>query len=165
MEIHLKAISPDDREPVIDILNFYIENTAAEYPDKQVPYEFFDLFLTIAESYPVIVAKDEGGQVVGFGMLRPYNPLPAFVQTAECSYFIKPEYTRQGIGGRLLEALVHGGRERGITSILASVSSLNKDSINFHKKNGFIECGRFQKIGVKKGQLFDVVWLQKMLEP
>ena len=165
MEIHLERPVEEDRKAVIDILNFYIENTAAEYPDKKVPYDFFDLFLNIAMIYPVVVAKDEGGQVIGFGMLRAYNPLPAFVRTAESSYFIKPEYTHQGIGSQMLEALIQGARAIGITTILVSVSSLNDICINFHKKHGFAECGRFQKIGAKMGQTFDVVWLQKNLEP
>ena len=53
--------------------------------------------------------------------------------------------------------------EKGITSLLASISSLNKLSLHFHKKNGFRECGRFERIGEKNGQIFDVIYMQKML--
>ncbi|MEW6616706.1 MAG: hypothetical protein AB1401_14730 [Thermodesulfobacteriota bacterium] len=35
--------------------------------------------------------------------------------------------------------------------------------MNFHKKNGFIECGRFKNICKKKNKIFDVVYMQKML--
>ena len=31
-------------------------------------------------------------------------------------------------------------------------------SINFHKNNGFTECGRFKKVGKEKGQIFDTAW-------
>ena len=51
----------------------------------------------------------------------------------------------------------------GIHSVLANVSSLNEESIRFHLKNGFIECGRFKEAGKKKDQVFDVVYFQKML--
>jgi phosphinothricin acetyltransferase len=63
----------------------------------------------------------------------------------------------------MLDYLINKAKEKGITSILASISSLNERSINFHRKNGFIECGRFREIGKKKGKTFDVVYMQKML--
>jgi len=53
--------------------------------------------------------------------------------------------------------------KKGITNILANISSLNSRSIDFHKKNGFVECGRFKNVGRKKEQLFDTVSMQKML--
>jgi len=36
-------------------------------------------------------------------------------------------------------------------------------SLNFHFKQGFKECGRFQRIGQKFGRDFDVIWMQKFL--
>jgi len=50
-----------------------------------------------------------------------------------------------------------------IKTLLASISSRNKESIAFHKKHGFIECGRFKDIGRKRGKPFDVVWMQKVI--
>jgi phosphinothricin acetyltransferase len=72
-----------------------------------------------------------------------------------------PEYRESVID--MLNHLVDKAKQKGIWSILASISSLNEGSINFHKKNGFIECGRFKNVGRKKGQIFDTVWMQKML--
>ena len=63
----------------------------------------------------------------------------------------------------LLGFLEKGAIEKGITNILANISSLNPRSIEFHQKNGFIECGRFKKVGKKNGKEFDTVWMQKML--
>jgi L-amino acid N-acyltransferase YncA len=47
--------------------------------------------------------------------------------------------------------------------LLARISSLNEESIHFHRNNDFTECGRFRKIGRKKDREFDVVYMQKML--
>jgi phosphinothricin acetyltransferase len=60
-----------------------------------------------------------------------------------------------------MEILTSEARRMGVTTLLAEVSSLNEISLNFHKKNGFRECGRLAGVGRKKGQVFDVVWLQK----
>lgn len=96
-------------------------------------------------------------------MLRPYNPIPAFSKTAEITYFIKPDFTGHGLGKTLLYYLIDEGRKKGLTTILASISSLNKGSIKFHLKNGFVECGRFKSIGQKQGKTFDIVYCQMML--
>ena len=163
MPVNLEPMTAVDRNPVIDIFNYYIENSFAAYPDHKVSYDFFDHLLKAGESYPAIVVKDGKGTVVGFGMLRAFHSLPVFSKTAEISYFIKPDWVGKGLGKKMLEHLIHKAEEKGITSILASISSLNIQSIGFHKNNGFRECGRFKKIGRKKGQAFDVVYMQKML--
>jgi L-amino acid N-acyltransferase YncA len=153
----------EDRREIIDIFNYYVENSFSAYPEERVPYEFLDVILKSSYGYPKAVAKDGENIILGFGLLRPYSPFPAFSGTAEISYFLRPEFTGKGIGKALLDHLVGKGREMGITSILASVSSLNEVSIKFHLKNGFLECGRFKNIGRKKGRVFDVVYLQRML--
>jgi phosphinothricin acetyltransferase len=152
-----------DRIPVIDIFNYYIENSFAAYPDRKVSYDFYDLLLKAGEGYPNLIVKESTGQVVGFGMLRPYHPFPVFSRTAEISYFIAPEWTGKGLGVKILHHLLEKGKDQGLTSILASISSLNPGSLRFHHKNGFQECGRLQKIGEKQGQVFDVVYMQRFL--
>ena len=163
MKYYLSPISSEDREDVINIFNYYIENSFAAYPEKKVPYDFFDLFLQATAGYPAATAKDENKTCLGFGMLRPHSPMPTLAKTAEITYFIKPEYTGKGIGSMLLEHLLSGAREKGLHCILASISSLNEGSIRFHLQNGFSECGRFREAGNKHGKSFDIVWMQKLL--
>jgi L-amino acid N-acyltransferase YncA len=163
MQFYLESISQDDRESVIDIFNHYVEYGFAAYPERTVPYEFFDALLQMAHGYPAVVAKDEHGKTIGFGMLRAHNPVATFSHTAEITYFIEPEYTGRGIGTSILEHLIEEGKKRGVTSILASISSLNQRSIGFHRKRGFNRCGCFEGICKKKGQVFDVVWMQRII--
>lgn len=163
MKYDLFPISPDDRESVIDIFNYYIENSFAAYPENKVPYEFFGLFLQSTAGYPTAIVKDENKTVLGFGLLRPHSPIPTLAETAEITYFIRPEYTGKGIGSTIMEYLLEGAREKGLHCILASISSLNEGSIRFHIHHGFSECGRFREVGKKYGKLFDTVWMQKLL--
>jgi len=163
MEYRLDPISINDREPVIDIFNYYVENSFAAYPETKVPYEFFDMFLKMSDGYPTVAARDQRGGVIGFGMLRVHNPIPTFSRVAEITYFIAPEHTGKGIGTSILEYLVEEAKKKNISSILASISSRNEKSIAFHEKNGFKQCGRFQNIARKNEEVFDVVWMQKML--
>lgn len=163
MEYAITPISVEDRESIIDIFNYYVENSFAAYPENKLPYQAFDMFLQMSNGFPTGTIKHEHGKTVGFGMLRTHNPIPAFSQTAEATYFIHPDYTGKGMGRMLLDYLEKGAVEKGITNLLAGISSLNPNSIRFHRKNGFTECGRFKKVGKKKGRQFDTVWMQKML--
>ena len=163
MEYSIEPISNEDCESIMDIFNYYVEHTFAAYPEIKLPYQAFDMFLEMSDGYPTGKIKDKNGKIVGFGMLRSHNPMPAFSQTAEVTYFIHPDHTGKGLGGMLLGTLEKGAAGKGITNILASISSLNPDSIKFHAKNGFIECGRFRKVGKKRAREFDTIWMQKML--
>ena len=165
MDHSLSPISNEDRKSIIDIFNYYVENSFAAYPETALPYDAFDMFMDMFRGYPAAKVQDTDGRVIGFGFLRPHNPMPAFSGTAEITYFIHPDHTGQGIGTNLLRFLEKEGTQKGITNILANISSLNPGSIHFHKKNGFIECGRFKGVGRKKGQIFDTVWMQKPLSP
>ena len=45
---------------------------------------------------------------------------------------------------------------------LARISAENEGSISFHKKHGFVECGRFRAVGQKGPKVYDMVWMQKI---
>ncbi|MDW7771478.1 MAG: N-acetyltransferase family protein [Desulfobulbaceae bacterium] len=163
MEYSIRPIADEDREPIMDIFNHYAENSFAAYPENKLPYQTFDMLLQMSNGFPTGTILDKKGTLVGFGMLRAHNPMPAFSQTAEVTYFIHPDHTGKGLGKMLLNFLEKGAAVKGITNILANISSLNPVSIKFHQKNGFMECGRFKKVGKKKGLEFDTIWMQKML--
>ena len=165
MKIRFDKMAESDREAVIDLFNYYIENSFAAYPEKKVPYGLFDQFLTMTEGYPAFTVRDEEQEdrIVGFAFLRPYHPFAAFQRAAEVTYFIETGYTGKGIGSRILGRITDEARRRGIDTILANVSSLNETSLRFHERHGFEECGRFKRVAKKKGQDLDVVWMQRIL--
>jgi L-amino acid N-acyltransferase YncA len=163
MKFDIAPMGKDDRVPVIDLFNYYIANSFAAYPETIVPYPAFDMFLQMTEGYPTATVRDESGSVIGFGFLRAHNPLPVFSETAEITYFIDREYTGRGIGRTLLDYFEAEAKKKGVRNILASISSLNPGSVNFHLKNGFAECGCFKNAGKKNGLLFDIVWMQKAI--
>jgi len=163
MDYSLEPLAASHRQAVIDIFNYFIRHSHAAFPSEPVDYEFFDHFLKMARGYPAVVVRTTAQQVVGFAFLRPHCAADTFRRAAEVTYFILPEHTRQGLGTAILELFVEQAGPLGIDTILACVSSKNLESLSFHGKNGFRECGRFLKIGRKFGEDFDVVWLQKRL--
>ena len=152
-------------QAVIDIFNHFVQHGFAAYPDQPVPHEYFGRLRQMAQGYPAFVATAESDLAVGFGFLRPFHSASTLRRMAEVTYFIVPAYTRRGIGTALLNRLIEEAVTMGIDSLVASISSKNPESIAFHRRSGFRECGRFERAGRKGDQDFDIVWMQRQLPP
>lgn len=160
MPYKFEDASLSHKDAVIQIFNYYVNSSFAAYPTVPVGSEFFTKFYKTADRYPfkVIVYKEQ--KIIGFALLRPYHSADSFDKTAEITYFISPDHTGKGLATKILHLFINEARLSGISNFLASISSLNEGSINFHKKHGFKECGRFKNIGRKFDKNFDVVWMQ-----
>ncbi len=163
MQYHFEELSEEHRKPAIDIMNHYVDSSFAAYSESKLPYSLFDVYLQVSAGYPAVAVRSDAGAIVGFAWLQAYHPSPAFRGTAEVGYFLRHDHTRCGIGKAILAHFIEEARKIGIGSILASISSLNEPSISFHLKNGFTQCGRFERVGRKFGRDFDLVWLQKRI--
>ncbi|EET87749.1 GCN5-related N-acetyltransferase [Clostridium carboxidivorans P7] len=151
MNYKFEKMTTSHSKEVIDIFNYYIENSFAAYFDNKLPYEFFTKFIEMTKNFPAYIIKSEDtGKVVGFSFLKAYSPLPAFKETAEITYFIEKDSVRSGLGKAALTLLEQDAKNIGIKYLLASISSKNTQSLKFHEKNGFNQCGRFYNIGQKK---------------
>jgi phosphinothricin acetyltransferase len=163
MPYRFEAMSEHHRRPVVDIFNYFITHSFAAYPEEPVGDALFDHFAVMARGYPSLVVQDDAGQVVGFAFLHAYHAARTLRRAAEITYFILPDHTRRGLGSTILARFVAEAREMGVDTILASISSRNEASIRFHAKHGFVECGRFRRVGRKFGEDFDIVWVQRHL--
>lgn len=163
MSYTFAQLKDEYRKPVIDIFNYYIENSFAAFPEEKVSYNFFDILLKATAGYPAIAVKAGDGEVVGFAFLRPYHSMPVFKRAAEATYFIKPEHTGKGIGRSILEYLTLEAEKIGVDTILACISSLNENSLNFHHRNGFQHSGTLYNIGRKFNRDFSVHLMQKIV--
>ncbi len=162
MNLKFEEMTADYRKEVIDIFNYYVENSLAAYPETKLPYEFYDKYLEMTSNYPAFVIKDDDSvKVVGFCFLRAYNPFPVFHEAAEIAYFIEKDEVGKGIGEKALARLEEDAKRIGIKTLLASISSENARSLKFHQNNCFKECGRFSRVGKKMGRHFDIIWMQK----
>lgn len=149
---------------VMTIFNYYVEHGFSAYPETKLPDVFFGKFLELTKGYPAFVIKDPAsGEIAGFCFLRAWNPFSTFKKTAELSCFIAPGHTGKGLGTAALNELQRQAKLNGIRILLANISSRNEQSLTFHRKHSFTECGRFKNVGEKNGTPFDVVWMQKEL--
>jgi phosphinothricin acetyltransferase len=159
-KIEFERLDIHHGKEVMVIFNYYVENSFSAYYAEKLPDEFFGKIIELTKGYPAHVIK-VNDKTVGFCFIRAYNPIPAFLETAEITYFIHRDFAGKGLGKMALALLEEEAKAMGIRTLLASISSKNGDSLAFHKKAGFTECGRFQEIGKKFGKRFDMVWMAK----
>ncbi len=157
-----KYNSETDKEKVRNIFNFFIKNSFAAYPDTEFDESEFEPIMGTSPDLPKLVILYEN-RIVGFAFVNRYHRAETFNKAAVCGYFILPDFTGKGVGKIILEALEEECSTLGIKSLLVHISSRNTGSIRFHRKHGFTECGRFQNIGTKFGEDFDIIWMQKFI--
>lgn len=161
MGFKIRYAGMGDEEAILKIFNYFAENGYAAYTEKPEGPEFFRRLWQVSAGYPFYVAENEEGTVVGFALLHGYYPLPVFKRAARITYFVLPECTHQGLGKLFLDKLTGNAKEMGTDNLLASISSLNDQSLQFHRKYGFVECGRFKNVAKKWDKDFDEVRIQK----
>ena len=163
MDYRFRKYSDEDAAALVVVFNHFVTDSFAAYPEKEVDVDFIRGLARWSDRYPFYVIESSDGRVIGFGLLRPYRDAPIFRRSAELTYFILPDETNRGLGTRLLEMLTDDARSMEIDNLVANISSLNKQSLRFHQKHGFKQCGLFESIGIKHGQPFDLVWVQKKI--
>jgi len=164
MEPIIRLATDQDQQSVISILNHYIVNSMAAYPQSPMPVQAWDKMLSMCRDNNLWVSEIPGQGVVGFAMLKWYMGKDSFTHSAEVGYFIAPKHTGKGLGTKLLKALEQSALSMGITTLTANISSLNPDSLAFHERMGFTKCGQIPAVGKKHGQLFDIIWVYKHLQ-
>lgn len=161
LEYNIRKVQESDAETIISILNYYVENSFSAYPDSPLPVQAFGMLKNMVRNDGFFVAEDHSGKVIGFAMLKHYMPFKSFAHSAEVSYFIDVENTGKGLGKMFLNTLEQLAIDSGVSSLFASISSQNLQSIRFHEKYGFRHCGKLEHIGRKLNEYFDIVWMQK----
>lgn len=154
---------PSDYKQVLDIYNWYIENTTITFEiDKLNIDEFTVRIEQIKKEYPYLVIKDDD-KVLGYGYLSHFNPRKAYDITADLSIYIDHQLTHQHLGQMIFDELVNEAKKQNITNIISIITSENTNSIKFHEKNGFIKRANLEKVGIKFNRVLDVSFYQKSL--
>lgn len=158
----IRKFTDADADAVAQILDYFALNTFVSYSCTAVGAKIVKLLQAMSGEHPFYVVEVDG-MVVGSGGLKPVHPGDCVRRTGEVGYSFLPEYTGRGLGSLLLQRLESDARRMGMDTLVASIASKNEQSLAFHARHGFVECGRFVRAGRKFDQDFDIVWMQKFL--
>ncbi|MCW0232030.1 MAG: GNAT family N-acetyltransferase [Ferrovibrio sp.] len=163
--IRIRDATPDDAEAIRAIYNDAVLNTTAvfDYVAREPQAQRDWLRMKADQKLPVLVAVDDDA-VVGYSSYGQFRPWPAFLYTVENAIYIAPDRRGQGIGQKLLDALIAVAAERGLRSMVAAITAENAASLHLHEKLGFARTGLIRDSGWKFDRWLDLIFLQRMLQ-
>lgn len=107
-----------------------------------------------------LVARS-GEEVLGWAVLSSVSARRVYAGVAELSVYVGESSRGQGVGRRLLAALIARSEQMGIWTLQAGVFPENEASLALHEKAGFRTVGRRERIGKLHGRWRDVVLLER----
>ena len=160
----IRPATLDDADAITAIYNDAIVNSTAILWHKPKDASLWrDRLIERPAHFPVLVAEDDSGAVIGFALLGPYDDKCGYDGVAEWSVYLAEHARGRGVGLALSQAVIEAGRTAGLHSILSRVTEGNEVSFKLHDKLGFRVVGRFEKLGEKFGKRHDVLIYQLIL--
>ena len=121
--------------------------------------------LLLGTGYPYLVAISDAGELAGYCYASAYRDRPAYRTTVEDSVYVHPNYYRQGLGQRLLSALIEACEASGFRQMIAVIgdSGSRDHSVALHRRCGFEPAGNLKAVGFKHDQWCDTLLMQREL--
>lgn len=163
MSIRLRPATLADLSEIMQIYNQEVCNGTATWNDQSFSLsDFQQIYYDLAnKQYPFFVAEDQLTQrIAGYADYASFRSIAGFRHTVELSIFIHPEYTQQGLGSALLQALIEHAKQHHIHVMIAAIDHCNLASIKLHEKFGFQQTAYMPQVGQKLGTWRDLVLMQ-----
>jgi phosphinothricin acetyltransferase len=111
---------------------------------------------------PALVARDAGGEVIGWAALVPVSPRECYRGVTSVSIYVAPEQARRGVGRALLQGLVEASERAGLWTLEAGIFPENAASVALHERSGFTLVGVRKRVGkMPDGRWRDVLLYER----
>lgn len=153
-------------EAILAILNEAILHSTALYDYKARSLDSMVSWFSVKErqGFPVIgIEESESGQLRGFASYGTFRAWPAYKYSIEHSVYVHADYRGQGLGRRLMQALIEAARANNYHCVIGGIDMENAASIALHEKLGFTQAGVIRQAGFKFGKWLDLGFYQMLL--
>jgi L-amino acid N-acyltransferase YncA len=103
----------------------------------------------------------EGDRLLGWCKLSKVSDRCVYAGVGEVSIYIHPLAQGQGVGGILLQEVIIQSERLGYWTLQAGIFPENQASIMLHKKYGFRELGRRERVGKLDSSWKDVLLFER----
>ena len=110
---------------------------------------------------PRLVAHEQG--VAGWVAVSPVSTRPCYRGVVEHSVYVARAARGSGAGRALLDALIAAAPEHGLWTIQTAIMASNEPSLALHRRCGFREVGRRERIAQRDGAWHDTILLELRL--
>ncbi|MDH4583838.1 N-acetyltransferase [Pseudomonas sp. BN415] len=155
-----------DLPGILAIYNDAVENTTAIWNETLVDLANRRAWLAerAAAGFPVLVAVNQAGDVLGYASYGTWRTIEGFRHTVEHSVYVRSDQRGQGLGPALMQALIERARKAGLHVMVAAIESENAASIRLHERLGFATTGQMPQVGRKFERWLDLTFMQLILE-
>ena len=152
------------RPGILAIYNDVIATSTAVYSETPVTLEDRQAWFRARtdQGYPVLVARDGSG-VAGYATFGDFRTWPGYRFTVEHSVHVRADRRGQGIGSRLVDALILRARLLDKHVMVGGIDADNAASIRMHERLGFERAAHLKQVGWKFGRWLDLVFMQRTL--
>lgn len=167
MLFDIRPACSEDLAQIMAIKNAEILHGTANWSeDPQTLDQFQNWFEHLQQNnYPLLVAHPvDSTTIAAYADYDAFSQIQGYRQTVEHSVFVHPDYNRQGLGQRLMLALIEHAKAQKIHVMVAAIDHVNVGSILLHEKLGFKQTGYMPQVGQKFGQWRDLVLMQRQLD-
>ena len=160
----LRSASIADAEAIAAIYAHHVLNGTASFDDEPPNAGFWRQKIAAVQGkdWPFLVAM-LNDRPVGYAYVTQFRDRAAYAFTCENSIYVHPEHLGQGIGRRLLTALISAARTAGFQQMIAVIGGAEPASVALHRACGFVEAGRLKSVGFKFGRWLDSLYMQRSL--
>jgi L-amino acid N-acyltransferase YncA len=162
--MELRDAEQGDVAGILEIYNDVIAHSTAVYSEQPVSLEDRLAWLRARreQGYPVLVAVS-GAQTLGFASFGDFRAWPCYRYTVEHTVHVRSGQRGQGLGGRLLEALIPRAAALGKHVLIAGIDADNVVSLKLHQRMGFERVAHFRQVGRKFDRWLDLIFMQRLL--
>jgi phosphinothricin acetyltransferase len=162
---NIRLAQVTDAAAIAAIYNQGIAERGATF--ETIPRTVADLEERLADvgRYPLLVAEDSGGRVLGWAGLSSYRSRECYAGIAEFSIYLDCTARGRGVGRRLLTALADTAARRSFWKLVSRIFPFNAASRALCRACGFREVGTYEKHARLDGEWLDVIIVERSLLP
>jgi L-amino acid N-acyltransferase len=152
-------------EQILAIFNDAILNSTALYDYRPRTLDSMATWFAAKRKgeFPVVGARSETGELLGFASYGVFRAWPAYKYTVEHSVYVAASHRGKGIGRRLLQCIVEEARGQDYHVLIGGIDSGNAVSIALHQAMGFEHVGTIRQVGFKFNRWLDLDLYQLIL--
>jgi phosphinothricin acetyltransferase len=157
MDVAIDAMNANDWPAVRKIYLDGLATGNSSFETDAPPWPQWD---AMHYSHSRLVARQED-RVVGWAAVAPVSARRCYAGVAEASVYIAIKARGQGIGKRLLQALIESAERHGIWTLQGSTFPENTASIQLQLACGFRIVGRRTRIAQHAGSWRDTILTER----
>ena len=158
----IRPLQHADRTAIVDLYNHYVTHSPCTFDlepftvaSRAAWFNQFD-----GQRYQCLVAEIEGA-IIGYANSAQFRTKAAYASSVETSVYVRADTVHKRVGQALYGALFEALKPHDVHRAYAGITQPNPASERLHERFGFTPCGRFEQVGFKFEQYWDVAWFQR----